>query len=128
MKKTHVTKDGRKILIASMENDHLINTIKLYCNNIKSSLNFIDNYSNLKESEKLLYFSKRDIDEESIENAKSTIQANINNLSSYVFEACIRNLNISEYLQDAFNRKDILNKQNVITESIVEDNEIFLNS
>ena len=53
MKKYHETKNGEKMLIAQMDDTHLINTIKLYASKIEQSLAMIDKYSTLKESEKI---------------------------------------------------------------------------
>jgi hypothetical protein len=111
MKKYHETKNGEKMLIAKMDDTHLINTIKVYAAKIEQSLAMIDKYSTLKESEKILYgfeYNNKDLTKE----ATQLIQSSTDGLAAYVFEASIRNLNVSQYLQKAFSRTSKIEKFN----------------
>ena len=123
MKKYHETKNGEKMLIAQMDDTHLINTIKLYASKIEQSLAMIDKYSTLKESEKILYgfeYNNKDL----IKEATQLIQSSTDGLTAYVFEASIRNLNVSQYLQKAFSRTakiEKFNSQSILPEHDDED-------
>lgn len=111
------------MLIAQMDDTHLINTIKFYASKIEQSLAMIDKYSTLKESEKILYgfeYNNKDL----IKEATQLIQSSTDGLTAYVFEASIRNLNVSQYLQKAFSRTtkiETFNSQPILPEHDDED-------
>ena len=106
----HQTKEGKIILIASMDNDHLSNTIQLHCRRIKEIISIIDTASmniEMTASQKVL----TGVDKLSKVFNKKALAANleerIDKLMPYILEANIRGLNITPVLQDTFGRKDM---------------------
>lgn len=97
----HKTKEGVTMLIAEMEDVHLIATINIFCNNINTFREVLDNPKELKKSEKVLYGS----DTMSEGEAGGKLLSLTDKLTSYVFEAAIRGLDISSMLQIAYGRK-----------------------
>lgn len=97
----HKTKEGITMLIAEMGDEHLLSTINIFCNNINTFREVLDNPKELKKSEKILYGS----DTMSEGEAGSKLLSLTDKLTSYVFEAAVRGLNISNMLQIAYGRK-----------------------
>lgn len=103
MKKFHTTANGDKMLIAQMDDDHLKNTIGVYCTRIKSQIQMIDRLATLKESEKILYgFQQSDVN--MTNKAAEEINSAASGMSAYIVEACIRDINVSKIVQDAYGR------------------------
>lgn len=101
----HQTADGRSLLICQMDDSHLMNTISMYCRNIKNARLVIEQGNvKLPTVAKVLTGNKFDR-ERQVANAESTIRSSHNKLQPYVMEASLRGLNISELLQDAYGRK-----------------------
>lgn len=101
----HKTKEGVTILIAEMGDEHLLSTIAIFCNNINTFREILDNPKEMKKSEKVLYGSEAMSDGE----AANRLLSLTDKLTSYVFEAAIRGLNISDMLQKAYGRKTVIN-------------------
>lgn len=101
----HKTKEGVTMLIAEMGDEHLLSTIAIFCNNIGTFREILDNPKELKKSEKILYGS----DNMSEGEAGSKLLSLTDKLTSYVFEAAIRGLNVSGMLQKAYGRKAEVN-------------------
>lgn len=107
MKKYHTTREGNKMLIAQMEDNHLLSTIELHCREIRNKLEMIDRYHTLKESEKIMYGYDQD-NKEVKELVKQEVHVRTDMLSAYVFEASLRKIDVSNILQDTYGRTDKL--------------------
>ena len=95
MNKYHTDQQGETKFIMAMTNEHLVNTIKLLCTKIKNTINMVDPSASRKD---LLILG--------IEVDMGTLICSLEDeLSGYLFEACLRWLNITDYLQDAYGRK-----------------------
>lgn len=103
MKTTHVTKEGDKLLIVEMADDHLISTINLFCKQVKQYREALDNPKEFKKSEEYLY-GKDKIGENEAGNRLVSLT---DKLSVYVFEASIRGLDVAKMLQEAYGRKEL---------------------
>ena len=101
MQTKHKTSDGSTLFIFEMEDSHLVNTIKIFCGNISTFREILDNPKEMKKSEKILYGDSLMSESE----AANKLASLTDKLAAYVFEAAIRGLNISEMLQVAYGRK-----------------------
>lgn len=99
----HQMKDGGTILICQMENNHLINMIKSLCRKIKYCTQILEGNNVLKNST-IFKALKPSLNKELVNQAEENIRYAVNKLQPYVLEACLRNLEISEILQSAFDR------------------------
>jgi len=97
----HKTKEGITMLIAEMEDNHLLSTINLFCNNIATFINVLDNPKELKKSQQVLYGAEVMSEGE----ASNKLVSLTDKLLPYVFEASIRGLNVADMLQQAYGRK-----------------------
>ena len=105
MDNTHTTRDGVTMLVANMEDSHLLNTIKLLCKDIEQNrLVLISDIEETSIDYILSWYDLWDLKE----FAKNKIRNGYNNILIYVLEASIRWLDISTQLQEAFWRKDLL--------------------
>ena len=101
MQTKHKTSDGSTLFIFEMEDSHLVNTIKIFCNQVSTFRDVLDNPKEMKKSEKILYGDSLMSESE----ATNKLASLTDKLAAYVFEAAIRGLNISEMLQVAYGRK-----------------------
>ena len=101
----HKTKEGVTMLIVEMGDEHLLSTIAIFCNNINTFRELLDNPKEMKKSERVLYGSEAMSEGE----AGNKLLSLTDKLTSYVFEAAIRGLNISDMLQRAYGRKTVVN-------------------
>ncbi|BAQ65570.1 hypothetical protein [Geminocystis sp. NIES-3709] len=100
----HKMKDGNSILICQMDDNHLINFIKLLCRKINQSTQILEN-SNFKGS--VIFQALNPTLSKGIkEKAEAQIRYATSTISPYVLEATLRGLNITELLQSAFQRTE----------------------
>jgi hypothetical protein len=120
--KTHHTSSKGTILIAQMDDNHLMNTIKLHASKIENGLTSLDKLVNLKPSEKILY-GINNSDTELEKNIASDIHIRTQALQYYVFEACLRGLEVTEILQETFNRDKALPMLNTESPKLLCDDD-----
>ena len=106
MFETHITADGTEMLIAQMDDTHLINMILKLCRRIKNLRLILES----KVSTDVLLSAIKT--EFSLENAKQKAQWEIKKvdekLKDYVVEAALRGLDITRELQVAYNRTEAI--------------------
>lgn len=118
MQNIHKTKDGRVVAIASMDNDHLKNTILMYVNNIKKYMSVVDWTFNVSWATAVVY----DCDNDNLKRkAKQEIKSSYERLKDYVIEAVLRWIDMSKYLQDAMWRKENIEVQAIGYEEDYDD-------
>lgn len=101
MTNIHITKDGDTMFISRMTDEHLLNTIGFYLNKIKSCNNLLANNGIVSSVDMVL----ADMDADRIrEKAKDVMRSSYDRLGRYVTEAVIRDLDISNDMQQAFGR------------------------
>lgn len=100
----HTSNQGITVLVAEMEDDHLMNTINVFCSKIKAARIRLDSNIEISNSSKHLYDTDK-IDERAIGKSFKTLTEKV---SKYVFEASVRGLDVSKKLQDAYGRKGSL--------------------
>lgn len=99
MKKVHRTKEGERMLIANMENEHLINTIKL----IGRGMAQLNQWTKSDLMSSALY-NLLDMSEE---DRILKIQELDDKMGAYVLEATIRDIPyLSGILQEIYGRKE----------------------
>ncbi len=103
MNNIHITKDGKKMLISQMENNHLLNTIKFYLNKIESAKKYLESKINMNNFKSALYGINN---EQVSKKAKESIPIITNKLLPYIFEAALRGVDITELLQNVYERKE----------------------
>lgn len=107
----HTTKDGKTMLIAEMDNNHLSNTINLICSRISDIAQILDSGTPLKSMTKsqavMLNIDEvyKEIDEEHLEDI---LHSATEHLQPYVFEASLRDMNVTPILQRTFKRSEAL--------------------
>jgi len=103
MRTQHTTKDGNVMSIASMESEHLFNTINLSVKKLEVANNLI-NKSKKKTADNVIYGTGFDS-----EDAEQYIEDFRDIIAPYLVEAVIRGLDllpVTEKLQGIFERKD----------------------
>lgn len=100
MLEVHKTKEGHQMVISSMENDHLIKTVKMFLKRIdESKHNLSVNVGNTFQA--ALY----DVDyAEVVRKSKHQIQNFTKLLYPYVTECMLRGLDVSVEMQNTFER------------------------
>lgn len=100
----HIKSDGTEMLIASMEDKHLINTIKKACRMIKELSDLLDGKINYIKSEAILNGMAKQLEDFDEENIKDKLITLRNGLGDYLLECSIRNINVHETIKEAFKR------------------------
>ena len=96
----HTTKDGIVMLIADMDDEHLSNTIGLFCRKIKAAR------LHIQKPKKTDFLSSLFVDEDDIDH-EAIIKKSTERLLWYIFEASIRGMIFSGMLQQAFGRETL---------------------
>lgn len=104
--KTHRTKEGEYMLIASMTDQHLLNTITAMGKAIKTLM--VIKPKNLLD--RALY-SREDISEE---DRLEKIREIDGNLGHYVLEASIRGMDLKELLQKIYGRQNAIPEDQIL--------------
>ena len=100
----HRTTNGEDMMIAQMSDDHLIKTIKLLCSRIEACAKILNGIK--IEGGALIGALRPEFSEEAMKKKATLLVRNLDEeIQPYVMEACLRNLNISEFLQQAYERK-----------------------
>lgn len=101
MYNTHTTKDGQTLLICQMTNSHLVNTIRILCNKIKSGRLTLENPQ--LQSQMVQVLSNFPV-KPFTQNVIRELKTHHNHLQEYVLEAALRGLDITGILQGAYGR------------------------
>ena len=96
----HTTATGETILIASMEDSHLLNAIGLFCRKMEHARAAADAPSTATEFERELY----GFDSVSAKDAAAIVRQGMALLQPYVLEAALRGLDVRADLQAAIGR------------------------
>ena len=100
----HRTRDGEEMMIAQMSDDHLIKVIKLLCSRIATCVKIL-NGVNIKGGA-LIAALRPEFSQEAMKKQATLLIRDLDEkIKPYVIEAYLRNLNISEFLQEAYQRK-----------------------
>ena len=100
----HRTKNGEEMMIAQMSDDHLIKTIKSFCSKIATCVKILNGVN--IEGGALIAALRPEFSQEAMKEQATLLIRNLDeNIKPYVMEACLRNLNTSEFLQEAYQRK-----------------------
>jgi hypothetical protein len=103
----HRTANGEEMMIAQMSDDHLIETIKLFCSRIETCAAVLNGIK--IEGGALIRALRPEFSQEAMKEKATLLVRDLNEeIQPYVMEACLRNLNISEFLQQAYERKEKL--------------------
>jgi hypothetical protein len=100
----HRTTEGEEMMIAQMSDDHLIKQIKLLCSKIATCVKILNGVN--IEGGALITALRPEFSQEAMKKKATLSVRNLDeSIKPYVMEACLRNLNISELLQEAYQRK-----------------------
>ena len=103
----HRTANGEEMMIAQMSDDHLIETIKLFCSRIETCAKILNGIK--IEGGALIRALRPEFSQEAMKEKATLLVRDLDEeIQPYVMEACLRNLNISEFLQQAYERKEKL--------------------
>lgn len=98
----HRTREGTRMLVSQMTDDHLVNTITLICNQITEARAQLDANIGITAFKAAIYrINPKTISEQ----AKQALPGLIRSLYPYVTEATLRGLSITPLLQQTFDRK-----------------------
>lgn len=100
---THTMPNGKKKSICEINTNELTAITEELLISIKDSIYQIDNYSINKSKAALRGVSEEDIKQGLV----NTLHNRGTMLCSYVTELCLRGVNMTERLQDAFGRKEV---------------------
>jgi hypothetical protein len=104
MYETHRTTEGREMLIAEMDDSHLLNTINLFCRRIGEAVRVINLEEDVKPDKIIAHLQPR----YSAANLLAKAQQELTNLDEkiapYIVEAALRGLTVSHLLQKAYQR------------------------
>ena len=105
VKQFHVTKDGRKMLIAEMDDNHLENTIKYVLRQIAMAKALLD--GNIKQSkfDNAIYGKYKQFDEEDLSDL---LRNRTQIIQFYLGEAMLRGMSFTNELQEVFERNEKL--------------------
>ena len=100
----HTTRDDQQMMVGQMSDDHLIKTIKLLCSRIATCAKILNGVN--IEGGALIAAIKPEFSQEAMKKQATLLVRDLDEkIKPYVMEACLRNLNISEFLQQAYQRK-----------------------
>lgn len=102
----HTTREGQKMLIASMTDAHLKNTIDLGIKNITECQKIIE--SDVAIRSNLDYITSGITTENLKKEAEAKLKMYISLLPGYIFEACIRGISYTDKLQAIYGRKEMI--------------------
>lgn len=106
MYNTHTTSDGVEMLIASMDNNHLLNTIKIHAKRIHSARHSLQ--GGAVEDPLIQIFQPEYCRAAMERRAKSAIISAHTDLYDYVMEASLRGLDVTQILQTAYGRSEAI--------------------
>jgi hypothetical protein len=106
----HVTSDRRKMLICSMTDDHLLNTIRMACRQIKTMTTC--EKVETKDPAVLAYMRQNKI-KQRLRDEDRVLEFT-RSLFPYIAEATLRGIMITDLLQDTFQRKQFVSAQTLI--------------
>jgi hypothetical protein len=97
---THESKDGRVLLLANMDENHLKNTVKMHLKNIQEAKETLKNSGNLKVFGALYDQKVEDIEGKMLRQINHSARA----LPEYIMECAIRGFDFRRELAAAFDR------------------------
>ena len=122
MFESHTTKEGDSMLICSMEDSHLINTIKLILRHIKTASSVLCGQQS--ENHLIAVFSPSYSAAAQKERAEESIRFYHRKIQPYIMEAALRGLDISALMQDAYKRSQMIPvQQQYLLESPDDDDD-----
>lgn len=101
MNRIHVTKEGDKILISQMDDNHLKNTINFICREIEKCKSISVTSSEVsKFQKKIIGIDDEDLEDRMMDRAKNYSEA----LVYYLAEIALRGIDMSQLVQQVFER------------------------
>jgi hypothetical protein len=104
MYETHTTAEGHEILIAEMENDHLLRTINLFCRRLAQAIQIMNREENLTTDKVIAHLQPRYSAASLMAKARQELTEIDRKIAPYVVEAALRGLTVSHLLQKAYQR------------------------
>jgi len=92
----HTTKEGKTMLIASMDDNHLKNTINFIIGRIKFALAVLNQTQ--KKTVETIVFANKNIDR--VRENNKVMEIWLESLPKYIFEATIRGFDYTKEIQD----------------------------
>lgn len=117
LRTTHIKKDGQQMLIAEMDDSHLLNMIRMLSRGILDIKSGIDRYYKLSPINRVMFFNDND-DGISIEDAQEEIENRVYHLQPYLFEAWFRpqlRETVGELMCQLFERDGSIEKMSNVT-------------
>lgn len=107
MFEVHETQEGTRMLIAQMDDDHLLKTIKRYARKIAQCVTLLNGVQ--VQGSGIIQALRPEFSQESMKaKASDQIRFLDSKIRPYVMEAALRGLEVTEILQAAYQRKEAL--------------------
>lgn len=104
MYETHRTTEGREMLIAEMDDSHLLNTINLFCRRLAQAIQIMNREENLVTDKVIAHLQPRYSAANLMAKARQELTKADQKIAAYIVEATLRGLNISPLIQKAYQR------------------------
>ena len=104
MYEIHKTAEGHEILIAEMEDSHLLNTINLFCRRIGEAVRVINLEEDVKPDKVIAHLQPRYSAANLLAKARKELTDLDEKIAPYIVEAALRGLSVSALLQKAYQR------------------------
>jgi hypothetical protein len=95
MYETHRTTEGREMLIAEMDDSHLLNTINLFCRRIGEAIQIMNREENLVTDKVIAHLQPRYSAANLMAKARQELTEIDQKIAPYVVEAALRGLTVS---------------------------------
>lgn len=128
MFETHETRDGQEMMICQMSDEHLLNTIRVYCTKIEQCVKVINGIQNIEGGKLIAVLNPKYSQENMIEQATYTIKKLDKNIQPYIMEAALRGINVTELIQKAYQRKaKIATPESILIDSSITEFNSLIN-
>ena len=100
----HMTRDGHKMFIAAMDDEHLMNTIRLFAGPCIEATKNVDGLETIQSRRAEALYGKKIL---SPANYRRILHRTCVKLSPYIMEAVLRGLDVRQILVDVFGRNSL---------------------